>query len=74
MYDPVAMTLAINEDYLRSEVLDIALDVDVPGRKVITRVDAGSPGAVKMQASIAIDVAAFHAHLMNTVTGTPAPH
>ena len=73
MYDPVAMTLAINEDYLRTEMLDIALDVDVPGRKVITRVDAGSPGAVKMQTSIAIDVPAFHAHLMNTITGTPAP-
>jgi inosine-uridine nucleoside N-ribohydrolase len=72
MYDPVAMTLAINEDFLRTEVLDIALDVDVPGRKVITRVDAGLPGAVKMQTSIAIDVPAFHAHLMNTITGTPA--
>ena len=72
MYDPVAMTLGVNEDYLRTEVLDIALDVDVPGRKVITRVDAGSPGAVKMQASIAIDVPAFHAHLMDTITGIPA--
>ena len=73
MYDPVAMTLAINEDYLRTEALDIALDVDVPGRKVITRVDAGSPGAVTMQASTAIEVPAFHAHLMNTITGTPVP-
>lgn len=74
MYDPVAMTLAINEDYLRTQALDVALDVDVPGRKVITRVHAGLPGAVTMQASIAIDVPAFHAHLMNTITGTPTPH
>ena len=73
MYDPVAMTLAINEDYLRTEPLAIALDVDVPGRKVVTTVDAGAPSAVTMAVSTGIDVAAFHAHLMDTITGHQSP-
>lgn len=65
MYDPVTMTLAIDDRYVRTIPLAVRVDVTPADRKAIFRVEADAVPNARVSAGI--DADAFAHHLLDTV-------